>query len=213
MLSHFSEGTSKQLIDFALRGGTGWHITRKYMYQKLADQFAGMDSSSSRCLSISHSVFFGKILGLRNTQIVEANYPQHNIIDLQSFKDEEFDFCISDQVFEHIEGDPFTAFKETARVVRPGGLICHTTCFVTEIHGAPSDFWRFTPGALSLLANSSACEVVDIGSWGNREAWALINAGYRMAKIPDDPANPLYQLAMRNEVEWPIVTWIIARKL
>lgn len=62
-----------------------------------------------------------------------------------SFNDEQFDFCISDQVLENIEGNPFKAFSETARVVKKGGRVCHITCFINGIHGAPNDFWRYTP--------------------------------------------------------------------
>ena len=129
-----------------------------------------------------------------------------------SFKSENFDFCISDQVLEHIEGDPFKAFSETARVIKRGGRICHTTCLLNGVHGAPHDFWRFTPRALSLLASSCGLESELVGGWGNREAQTILNSEFRMTKIPDNPNNPIYKLAMRNEEEYPVSTWIIAKK-
>lgn len=210
----FSDSTIKELIAHALKNASGpndWHITRTAMYKALRGKFAAHDSESKNCLAISNSGWFGKILGLTKVKYTLANYPEENIINL-SFQDQSFDFVVSDQVFEHIEGNPFVAFAETARVAKPGGLICHTTCFINEIHGVPKDFWRFTPDALALLATSSGCDVVETGSWGNREAWALIHAGFRMAKIPEDETHPLYRLATRNEKEWPIVTWVIAKK-
>jgi SAM-dependent methyltransferase len=181
------------------------------MYRSLRGKLQEDDSSEKTCLAISDSVWFGNILGLAKCKYTSAIYPEQNILRLP-YRNDTFDFVISDQVFEHIEGDPFVAFKETARVLRAGGILCHTTCFINEIHGVPKDFWRFTPDALALLSRSAQCNVLEIGSWGNREAWALINAGFRFSKIPDDETHPLYRLAIRNEPAWPIVTWVIARK-
>lgn len=211
MQSSFSSDTIKELLAYTLKGGTGWHITRNFMYKTLGGKLREFDGKGKTCLAISSSRYFGKILGLYALEYTDADYPEHNILDLH-FADKAFDFCVSDQVLEHVEGDPFVAFRESARVVKPGGFICHTTCFITEVHGVPKDFWRFTPGALELLATSAGCDVVEAGSWGNREAWALIHAGFRTARLPEDPEHPLYKLAMRNEPQWPIVTWILARK-
>src|SRR5690606_2405557 len=129
------------------------------MYKALGGKFADLDGPDKTCLAISKSKFFGKIAGLQTCEYTEADYPEHNMMSLQ-FPDDGFDFCISDQVLEHIEGDPFIAFNETVRVTKPGGYICHTTCFLNEVHGVPKDFWRYTTTALDLLAKSSGC--VDI---------------------------------------------------
>jgi hypothetical protein len=40
-------------------------------------------------------------------------------------------------------------------VLRPGGLVCHTTWFIDPTHAAPKDLWRFTPDALRLLAEGA----------------------------------------------------------
>jgi SAM-dependent methyltransferase len=129
------------------------------------------------------------------------------------FDDEIFDFCVSDQVLEHIEGDPFLAFAETVRVLKPGGFVCHTTCFLNEVHKAPGDFWRFTVDSLKLLAKHCGLTVTLAGGWGNREVISIMrDAQLRFKKIPNDPNNPIYQLATRNEPDWPISVWIIAQK-
>lgn len=207
----FSEATIKELVAYSLRGGNGWHITRNYMYKALSGKLAQYDDGNKQCAAISRSKSFGRILGLKMCKYIEVNYPKYNILNL-NLRNDTFDFCVSDQVFEHIEGSPFVAFTETARIVKPGGYICHTTCFINNVHGAPKDFWRFTPDALALMASAAGCEVIETGGWGNREAWALIELGFRTAKIPEDPEHPLYKLAAKNEPSWPIVTWILARK-
>lgn len=207
----FSDETIKALVAHCMKDGNGWHITRNFMYRSLGNAFAKHDAPEKDCLVISNSEFFGRILGLKACRYTRAAYPEHNMLDLR-FEDDRFDFCISDQVLEHIEGDPFTAFRETVRVVRPGGHLCHTTCLINPVHRDPSDFWRFTVDALKLLATASGCEIVLAAGWGNREAWAVERAGFRMTRIPEDPSNPIFQLAQRNDPDWPIVTWIIARK-
>jgi len=181
------------------------------MNKALTGFFKEADSEDKTCLSVSHSVGFGRMAGLTKTKMTEANYPEHNILALD-FPSNYFDFCISDQVFEHIEGNPFQAFSETARVIKPGGFVCHTTCFINQIHGVPKDFWRYTPDALSLLAKESGLDVVVANGWGNREVIGLMRSRFRMLPIPNNPSNPLYVLATRNEPDWPIVVWVVARK-
>jgi len=214
-ITTLSNNTILKLYEFALKapGPKTWWITRLSMYKALQNKFLELDNGDKKCLAISStSPNLGKdILGLHNTLFTYANYPEYNMTDLR-FENDSFDFCISDQVLEHIEGDPFKAFAETARVIR-GGYICHTTCFVNEVHGAPKDFWRFTPEALALMAKQAGLDPTLTGGWGNREVVDILqDQKLRYAKIPDDPQNPIYQLAVKNEPDWPICVWIIARK-
>ena len=132
------------------------------MYNALKNKFLEKDSANKNVLAISRSSSFGRLLGLRAAIYTEADYPEYNMLSLK-FPDNSFDFCVSDQVLEHVEGNPYAAFHETARVIRPGGWICHTTCFINPIHAVPKDFWRFTPDALRLLAESSGCTEIEVG--------------------------------------------------
>jgi len=208
------EQTIKELYEFALNvpGKKTWRITRLAMYRALNNALASYDSPELKCLAISKSENLARdVLGLRTAEVVRADYPEHNMIDLK-FSDASFDFCISDQVLEHVEGDPFKAFSESARVIKSGGFVCHTTCLLIDIHGFPKDFWRFTPEALSLLAKNAGLIPQTIGAWGNREIMSVMQSPLRFSQIPDDPKNPIYRLAMKNEADWPIVVWIIAQK-
>lgn len=206
--------TISSLVESAYseKGPKTWWITRLAMYKALNNALAPYDRPGASCLAISHSEGFGRdVLGLQQTAFTQADYPKYNLLNL-SFDSEHFDFCISDQVLEHIEGNPYKAFAETARVIKSGGHVCHTTCFINGIHAAPNDFWRYTPQALKLLATDAGLETEVVGGWGNREAQAIINSRFRMSKIPDNPNNPIYKLALKNEPDYPVVTWIIARK-
>eukprot|EP00434_Breviolum_minutum_P019772 symbB.v1.2.017447.t2/scaffold1356.1/size123658/1 len=65
------------------------------------------------------------------------------------------------QVFEHLS-QPFVAMKQIYRLLAPGGLLAWTVPLFSEIHGAPQDFWRFTPGGANRLALYAGFEVVQI---------------------------------------------------
>lgn len=188
----------------------GPNITRYYMYARLRAIGPTLPNRSGRVLSISHSENLADLVGLEPSEIVPANYPEHNFLSL-AFEDESFDHVLSDQVLEHVEGNPQKAIDESHRVLRPGGLAIHTTCFINPIHGVPKDFWRFTPAALSLL-HSNWREIIEVGGWGNFWVWSVIRDGMRFTGVPHAKWHPLHGLAVKNDPLWPIVTWIVARK-
>ncbi len=215
MFGSLSTEKQKELIKFALERDTTsvrrWHCTRLYMYKQLSNSLSDKDSTQKNCLCVSKSKPFAKLLGLKKSKLKEADYPEYDITDLP-FDDGTFDFCVSDQVLEHVEGNPFAATQECLRVVKPGGIVVHTSCLINPVHAVPKDFWRFTPDALVLLHNSDGGEVIECSGWGNKEIWDYIALGFRWKKIPEDKDNPIYQLAMKQDKDWLIVTWIVYRK-
>jgi SAM-dependent methyltransferase len=188
----------------------GPHITRYFMYDRPGSIGLRLPHRAGRILSISHSAILVSVLGLRPTEVVEANYPDQDLLSLD-VADNSVDFAISDQVLEHVEGNPQQAIDECHRVLKPGGVAVHTTCFINPVHGAPGDFWRFTPEALCLLHRTWS-EVIEAGGWGNFQAWAVVHDGLRFEGVPHAAWHPLHRLAMKNDPLWPIVTWIVARK-
>jgi SAM-dependent methyltransferase len=187
----------------------GPHVTRYFMYKRLAGLFSDA-GARAQVLSISHSVPLCQVLGLGAARIVEANYPETNILALPH-DDETFDYVVSDQVLEHIEGDPFVAVGETFRILKPGGIAVHTTCFMNPIHGAPGDFWRFTPDALRLLCVGFA-NVTEIGGWGNPGVFAAMAIGLRYEGVPEAVWHPYHWIAVANLARVPVSTWVVARK-
>jgi SAM-dependent methyltransferase len=189
----------------------GPHITRYAMYARLREVGPVLPNRSGRVLALSHSANLAEPLGLQPTEVVTANYPEHNMLAL-GFPDESFDFVLSDQVLEHVEGDPYRAVAECHRVLRPGGIVLHTTCFINPVHGSPNDFWRFTPAALALLHREGWSQTIECDGWGNRDVWTAERDGLRYVGVPDAPWHPLHKLATANDPDWPIVTWVVARK-
>src|SRR5262245_3504168 len=188
----------------------GPHITRYFMYDRLARIGPLLPNRTGRILSISHSANLGELLGLRPTKLDEANYPEHDMLALKS-PDAHYDFVLSDQVLEHLEGSPQQGIDECHRVLKPGGIAVHTTCFINPIHGSPNDFWRFTPEALRWLHRGWA-EVMECDGWGSFAVWSVVHDGLRFEGVPHARWHPLHRLATRNDPLWPIVTWVVARK-
>lgn len=182
------------------------------MYEHLSKVLmeASRENSGNSILSISHSQGLAELLSIKNPKITPANFPQYNTLDLP-FKDNEFDWVVSDQVLEHIEGNPQKAIDESCRVLKPGGVAVITTCFINTIHGCPKDFWRFTPEALQLLCKEFT-EIIDMGGWGNPYIWLLIWLGMRHFPTPHAKWHPLHILATIKKRSCPIVTWVVAKK-
>jgi len=187
----------------------GPDICRYFMYKRLS-RYRVTQQCHYESLSISGSERLCNILGFGESQIVKANFPEYNVLSLP-FCNNKFDWVVSDQVLEHVEGDPQTAIDETLRVVKPGGIVVHTTVFIYPIHSGPGDFWRFTPDALALLCRDFT-KILEVGGWGNPFVWLLTHGVLRNKPVPETRWHPLNILARYNYPNWPIVTWIVAQK-
>jgi len=179
------------------------------MYRRIAE-FVGNGVRHGRILSISESDVLHGMFDLSQSELVIANYPEYNLIDLD-FEDGSFDFVVCDQVLEHVEGNLQQAIDEQYRVLRPGGWMILTTCFMNPIHGAPGDFWRCTPSGLKHLCRRFR-HVEQAEGWGNAWVHALDLADVRGIPIPHAKYHPLNRIATHNDPRWPVMTWIIASK-
>lgn len=209
---HIVQQYATRLIRNSVRTDpTGAHITRYTMYKRLRELSRSWDLPLGlKVLAISHSEGLCDVLALKQPVITALNYPEGDILALP-YGDDAFDCLLADQVLEHVKGSPYRAISESFRVVRPGGLVVHTTCFINPIHGSPSDFWRFTPDALRLLCESHG-PVIEASGWGNPYVWLAIALGLRFEPVPDAADHALHLLATYNDPAWPIVTWVLGHK-
>jgi SAM-dependent methyltransferase len=150
------------------------------------------------------------VLGFSDDQVLDVSYPEYNLLELP-FPENSFDYVVSDQVLEHVEGNPQVAMDEALRVLKPGGIGVHTTCFINPIHNRPGDYWRFTPKALALLAGKHA-SIIEADGWGNPYVWIYDWMGLRFEPIPNSSWHPSHWLATKNVKDWPISTWVVAKK-
>lgn len=210
---NFDDATLRSFIEYSVIGETlsPWHITRYAMYRDLSNVLASHDSNSKLAASISYSQQMAVVTGITQAQFVNIDYPEFNVMNLP-FNAGTFDFAFADVVFEHIEGNPWNAYKEISRVLKPGGFIVLSTAFMFPFHPCPGDFWRFTESGLRIMAAENGHSVIRSGCWGNLQAFILDRLGCSDVKIPENPQHPLYKLATTTDPNWPVVVWLVAQK-
>lgn len=133
----------------------------------------------------------------------ELHFPKFDICSEKTNK--QYDLIISEQVFEHLLY-PYRAGKNIFEMLKPGGYFLVTTPFLLRIHECPTDCSRWTPMGMKYFLNECGfrLEDVSVDSWGNRKSvignlkdWRIYNS---------------YWHSMKNEREFPIVVWALARK-
>jgi SAM-dependent methyltransferase len=79
------------------------------------------------------------------------------------FRDGSVDLVFSTATLEHV-CDYRGAIEEMRRVLRPGGRVVLGTHGNWEVHGAPHDYWRWTPHGLEESFHAYAeCRVEQVG--------------------------------------------------
>lgn len=186
-------------------------LTRYTMYKRISETIPPTHRIKGRVLSISELGDLSFVVDLDASEVIETRYPA---VDMQAlpFADASFDAVISDQVIEHLE-NPIRAVDESFRVLKPGGLAIHTTCFINYHHPSPKDYWRFSPDALRFLCRDFS-DVLQCEGWGNRLAflWCFLGDRFRAMEIPRNRWSIRNGLATWNEGRYAISTWIIPRK-
>lgn len=215
MIQHlsFDDSLLKAFIEHSVKAAkpSPWHITRYAMYTALDQVLAAHDRPDALIASISHSRQLANVCGVQRGRFVDLNYPDYNILKLP-FADGTFDLAFADMVMEHVEGNPWDAYREITRILKPGGHVVLTTVFAFPYHPCPGDFWRYTESGLRMLATGHGHEVMKAGCWGNLQVFILDRLGCADLKVPEDPEHPLHQLATTTDPRWPTTVWLVARK-
>lgn len=130
-------------------------------------------------------------------------YPQFDITNIPTNYKNSFDIVIAEQVFEHVR-NPWIGVKNVFKILKPGGYFLITTPFLLKIHGAPEDYWRWTPTGLSILLEDSGFKIQHLDSWGNKDCviknlktWATYKSG----------------MNLENDKRIPVVVWALAQKI
>jgi SAM-dependent methyltransferase len=79
--------------------------------------------------------------------------------------DRTFDSAFCCSVLEHTQ-EPWKAFDEFYRVLKPGGKMVLSVPFLYYLHGQPSDYYRFTRYGVENLARKSGFEIVELADAG-----------------------------------------------
>ncbi|EGJ09804.1 MULTISPECIES: class I SAM-dependent methyltransferase [Rubrivivax] len=175
------------------------HWTRPVMYERCAELLRALRPADLDALEISAGKFF-QTLGFRS--YTEANYPAFDIC--KDVMDRQFDVVIADQVWEHLLW-PYRATRNVHAMLKPGGHFLVTTPFLIRVHAIPHDCTRWTEtGMRHFLAECGFPEDgIVTGSWGNR---ACVKANFTKW------ARRGWFGSLRNEPDFPVVVWALARK-
>jgi SAM-dependent methyltransferase len=191
-------------VDLAKRilNGIGYeygHWARTVMYQECFKLVNELGPDKMDALEISAGDKWQK-LGFRS--FTEANYPAFDIC--KDKLDRTFDIIIADQVWGHLLW-PYRATRNVYDMLPPGGYFLVTTSFMIRQHAVPVDCSRWTElGMKYFLAECGfPCDGIKTASWGNR---ACVKANFKRW------ARRGWFGSLRNEPDFPVVVWALARK-
>ena len=80
--------------------------------------------------------------------------------------DGSLDCVLLTEVLEHVS-ETRPAFRELARVLRPGGIVILTTPLLYPLHEEPHDFVRLTPFQIERCATEAGFEILEMEKAGN----------------------------------------------
>ena len=81
-----------------------------------------------------------------------------DILSMPHVKSNTYGVAIFCETLEHLS-NPFAAFSEINRILRPGGMLICTTVACWVQHGHPHDYFRFMPEGLRVLCASVGLKV------------------------------------------------------
>ena len=117
----------------------------------------------------------------------------------------DFDFAMINQTIEHLY-DPITALKNIYNHMKIGGMFYTNVPSNNIPHSTPFHYYTgLTPTGLGVITKLAGFDILEIGQWGNREYLnVLFSKGWTDYKYSDRPG--------WNEINCPLITWILAIK-
>lgn len=90
--------------------------------------------------------------------------------------DETVESILLTEVLEHVP-EPAGVLDEISRVLKPGGVVLVTVPFLFPLHEVPYDYYRYTPFALSRLAEDAGFAVEELEALGGWDASLALMIG------------------------------------
>jgi SAM-dependent methyltransferase len=192
----------RRLREWFQSGNEEVHWCRVIMNREIERFIRSLDCQRISALEISGSGARDRY-DFRSYRTVQ--YPEYDVCE-GPLGERQFDLIIAEQVFEHVSR-PDLAAQNVYRMLRPEGVFVISTPFLLKVHGAPSDFYRWTEEGMRQLLETAGFAEVKTGSWGNRDClFADMKPGLGWTTY--DPR--LHSL--HNEPQFAIVVWAFAKK-
>jgi SAM-dependent methyltransferase len=86
-------------------------FSRYGMYRQIGEFAGSLPSRGGRVLDISGSGYLCTVIGFDLSDVVHVAYPDVSMLELP-FPEDTFDWVVSDQCLEHLEGDSRDAIRE-----------------------------------------------------------------------------------------------------
>lgn len=168
-----------------------------------------------------------KYLNHENVDYLNYN-PLTGENDMHNFTSNKlYDFIIFMETLEHLS-NPYHALKNIYNITKQGGFVFTSVPTVNLLHDYPYNFITgFTPMGLGAIFKISGFEILHIGQWGNRKYIELTfnwkwpdwrdmrNKQFffrtRIKSFKEAPRH-YFQDGFINEFDFPVKTWILARK-
>ena len=147
----FKGSTPHPPVDFPEGEGIFWDFVQlvndnHLSVLEIASQIVGSSSKSKRSLFSGDSSYTGfDYYPDSNTDVVGD---AHRLS--QYFEKQLFDAIFSQSVFEHL-AMPWVVSMEINKLLKVGGITCHSTHNAWSMPERPWDFWRFSDDALKVL--------------------------------------------------------------
>ncbi len=89
----------------------------------------------------------------------------HGSATQMPIKAESFDTVLCFNLLEHVY-EHRRALREIRRVMKPGAILYGWTPFALGVHGAPNDYWRYTPEAFRNLLSETGLSSIEVEACG-----------------------------------------------
>lgn len=131
-------------------------LTRDRLSRKRLAQFCREFATDERtlvvhCVDVDHKRFFPNsvVISSREGQPADVRADKH-YTGLAEISDSSFGLIVCTGLLEHIP-DPPRVIAQLHRILRPGGRLVLSASAVFPFHGAPDNFFHFTPGGFRHL--------------------------------------------------------------
>lgn len=133
--------------------------------------------------------------------------PEIYDLHIMNLKEKDFDFILVNQTFEHLY-NPFASMKTLNNHLVKGGLLYVNVPCLNIPHDTPFHYYTgFTPIGLLSMFIDSGFEIIEAGQWGNEEYVQ------KLFSMKDWPDYTMLNNPGLNELNCPVITWVLGRKI